>query len=533
MRTDRILAWLGGTAVLAAVVGVIVTGAWSWSRLFDEFLGSGRCVEHYLAAREDPDGPVARVLVAGLLHDREAERHGQVLRTLRTFYAEANAPIVFEAVASANDGPCALQPARGGRDDAVAAGRETAARLFAATGAELVIWGRISPDDGRAILRLSEATDAPGNGGEPELVEETLVVAESATPAVGAMLAARAARIATADPSLPQEWLGAVTEQAITVLQPLATDPPEGIGDRRHGELLSAYARARQARSTLPGRGDDLAEAAAAYREAAAAYEATGARAQWVRAQNDHGTALTALATSTGNPAQLHAAVAAYRGVLGALPRGDSPVDWATTQNNLGNALQALGARERDAAHLEEAVAAYRAALKVRTADRFPRERATTQMNLGTALATLGGPENGTARLEEAVAAFRGALEGFDRATAPHDWGTTQNNLGNVLQRLAAREKGPERLEEAVDAYRMALDVFTRETAPFEWATTQGNIAHALTASYERTGDPAQLDNAERRVEAALELWREADAVFYVEKAERQLARIAELRSAQ
>ena len=70
--------------------------------------------------------------------------------------------------------------------------------------------------------------------------------------------------------------------------------------------------------------------------------------------------------------------------------RAHVPLDWAKAQNNLGTALSALGEQEDGTARLEVAVAAYRAALEERTQERVPLDWAATQNNLGASHGALG-----------------------------------------------------------------------------------------------------------------------------------------------
>jgi tetratricopeptide (TPR) repeat protein len=205
-------------------------------------------------------------------------------------------------------------------------------------------------------------------------------------------------------------------------------------------------------------------------------------------AQDNLGTALSALGDREGGMARLEEAVAAYRDALKERTRERVPLDWATTQYNLGNALSALGKREGGTARLEEAVAAYRDALKENTCERVPLDWAATQNSLGIALSALGKSESGTARLEEAVAAYRDALKERTRERVPLDWAATQNNLGIALFVLGEREGDTARQEEAVAAFRDALKEYTRERVPLHWATTQNNLETALGVLDERKG---------------------------------------------
>ncbi|MEM1378131.1 MAG: tetratricopeptide repeat protein [Pseudomonadota bacterium] len=241
----------------------------------------------------------------------------------------------------------------------------------------------------------------------------------------------------------------------------------------------------------------------------------------WAMTQNNLGNALQTLGQRESGAARLEEAVTAYRAALEEYTRDRVPMDWAMTQNNLGNALQTLGQRESGTARLEEAVTAYHASLEERTRDRVPMDWAMTQNNLGNALRALGERESGTARLEEALTAFRAALEEYTRDHVPLQWATTQNNLGNALQTFGERESDTARLEEAVTAYHAALEERTRDRVPLEWGQTRANLALVFLAHFEKTNEQSHLDDALGAVEDALEVYREAQAEYYIEKAER------------
>jgi hypothetical protein len=106
----------------------------------------------------------------------------------------------------------------------------------------------------------------------------------------------------------------------------------------------------------------------------------------------------------------------------------------------------------------------------------------------------------------------------------PLQWATTQNNLGNALRILGERESGTTRLEEAVTAFRTALQERTRERMPFDWAMTQENLALVFRSLATRIDGVARwgyLTDALAAVDGALAVYREGDAAYYIEKAER------------
>ena len=191
-----------------------------------------------------------------------------------------------------------------------------------------------------------------------------------------------------------------------------------------------------------------------------------------------------------------------------------------------------LGEEHGDNARLASAIAFYKKTLSIWTRDKVPLQWATTQNNLGTALSTLGERESGTARLEEAVSAYRAALQERTREKVPLDWAMTQNNLANALRALGARESATVRLEEAVAAYRAALQERTRDKVPLDWAMTQNNLGNAFWSLGEREAETdkakgcATLKTARDHYAAALEEFRRAGTSYYVEGAQRNVARL-------
>ncbi len=269
-----------------------------------------------------------------------------------------------------------------------------------------------------------------------------------------------------------------------------------------------------------------LEEAVDAYNAALEEYKRDRVPLDWAGTQNNLGNALLALGLPETGTERLEQAVDAFRDALEERPRDREPYLWAQTQNNLGNALASLGQRESGTERLEQAVNAYNAALEVYTRDRVPRDWAMIQNNLGNALRSLGQRESGTARLEQAVDAFNAALEEIARDRIPLQWAGTQNNLGNALRTLGECESGTERLEQAIDAFNAALEEITRDRVPFQWAQTQENLAIAFFSLFQKTNEQSQLHSALDAVDAALEVFRESQAAFYIEKAERLRAEI-------
>jgi hypothetical protein len=92
-------------------------------------------------------------------------------------------------------------------------------------------------------------------------------------------------------------------------------------------------------------------------------------------------------------------------------------------------------------------------------------------------------------------------------------------NLGNALRILGERESGTAELEEAVSTYREVLQENTR--APLDWAMTQNNLGLVHIAFFNKDRQPRHLDDALEAVDGALEELRQANAAFFIDKAER------------
>jgi hypothetical protein len=94
---------------------------------------------------------------------------------------------------------------------------------------------------------------------------------------------------------------------------------------------------------------------------------------------------------------------------------------------------------------------------------------------------------------------------------------------------LGERESGTARLEEAVATYYAALQERTRELVPFQWARTRENLAEAFLSLATRMAHEARrayLADALIAVDGALAVYREGNAAYYAEKAERLRADI-------
>jgi tetratricopeptide (TPR) repeat protein len=377
--------------------------------------------------------------------------------------------------------------------------------------------------DKNNVLRLRFVTPRDGGAAKPYSLNEKLELPVDFGSDLGAVLAAQAASAISPIYHRSGEALAALIAPLVAKLKPLAENPPASFPDETRAHLWIAYAEGEKRLGEERGDNARLASAIAYYKKALTTWTRDKVPLGWAMTQNNLGNALSTLGERESGTAHLEEAVAAHRETLTEWTREREPLQWAGAQNNLGNALQTLGARESGTARLEEAVAAYREALLEWTRERVPLQWAGTQNNLGNALSTLGERESGTAHLKEAVSAYRAALTEWTRQRVPLQWAMTQNNLGTALQTLGARESGTARLEEAVSAYRAALLEWTRERVPLDWATTQNNLGNALRSLGEREAETdkargcATLKTARDHLAAALEEFQKADASYYVE----------------
>ncbi|MFV0680392.1 MAG: hypothetical protein ACK5NW_08930, partial [Ottowia sp.] len=266
-------------------------------------------------------------------------------------------------------------------DDALLQAHQQAQQQLEHTGAHLLVWGYMLPDQAQTV-RLYFTTRHLGQLGRAEL-------------AAGQML--------TFPVQAKRPFEAAVAAQVLAQLS-VSSDTGRYVAD----QLQAAIGQLRR-----------LVEG----------WQGDGRAAMWVAL----GNALATCGQQQGQRAELEQAVAAYEQALEVYTRERVPLDWAATQNNLGAALQTLGQRESGTDRLAQAVAAYEQALDVYTRERVPLDWAMTQNNLGNALRALGERESGTDRLAQAVAAYGQALKEHTRERVPLDWAMTHNNLGAAL----------------------------------------------------------------------------------------------------
>ncbi len=311
-------------------------------------------------------------------------------------------------------------------------------------------WARTQNNLGTALQEL----------GTPNAGEESRKLLEEAVAAY------RSALEVWTKADLPQNW--ARTQNNLgTALQELWRRS----GDKEEGRKL-------------------LEEAVAAYRSALEVWTKADLPQNWARTQNDLGAALRELGKRSGDKEEadklLEGAAAAYRASLEVYTKADLPQNWARTQNNLGTALQELGTSSAGEQHrklLEGAVAAYRAALEVYTRADLPQNWARTQNNLSDALSALDnqlGGEEVLKRKREAVELRRDLM-----SYQPDDQSRYRlaSALGDLAFHLVLNSQFAEAKARCEEAQGLASDIrdgMEKETRDRLVIFIQRNLAHAL-----------------------------------------------------
>ena len=393
---------------------------------------------------------------------------------------------------------------------------------------DLLLTGRVKGDNARGpVLSLRFTVAAAEHSPESDRPVETLDLPAMIVGQLGAAISAWVMLSAAPAFAMAGRFILPQMRAAAARIEPILLQPNAAFDAETRGALLHGYAVIRATIGEQAGSNDDLAAAAAAFRETLKVWTRERVPFQWSATQNNLGCVLRKLGEREGGTALLDEAITAFHEALKERPRERLPLDWAATQDNLANTLLTLGVREDSIASLEEAVACYREALKERTRARVPLDWAATQNNLGNVLQTLGERDYGTARLEQAVATYREALKEWTRERVPLDWARSQHNLGNALHTLGerGRESDTANLGAAIAAFREALKERTRERVPLDWALTHKSLGSALITLGEREGGTAPLDEAIAVLKAALSVFESAKTAHYVEGARQNLTR--------
>lgn len=240
--------------------------------------------------------------------------------------------------------------------------------------------------------------------------------------------------------------------------------------------------------------------AIAAYQEALRVYTLARYPLQFVKVQDDLGSAYGSQITG-GPQANLERAIACFEATLHVYTLETTPVDYARIQYNLGYAYQNLiqGKQPLRQEEVERVIAYYKAALQVYTRDSFPADYAKVHYHLGLAYSSSVEADK-RASQEQSISCYKAALQVYTRMRFPDDYARTQHSLGKVYsERIEGSRR--ENLEQAIACFEAALPVFTPGT--FEWATLQSNLGIA----YSERIEGSRRENREQAItclEAAL-----------------------------
>lgn len=546
---------------LAAAIGAAAVLGYQYFGPKPEIESFAACVDRSVPNVQAVDGQKLSVILLPLINDPENMQSGLVQSTLEAFEG-SNGPLMQVQTVD-----CALVGDAGGLLNLASVAGENSVEIARRTGADVLIWGEVLPDDQRLELRANYPTDSGrANFATDELALTTNFGADQAT-----VFAAKIWSVSSVVDRLDADSVSSGMAATLETLLPISENPKPDLSLQQLGNLYHALGDAEYVLGLQTDDSIRLESAIDHYRSAAEMFERYRFPDDWTRNQNDLGVALTtlgkkdnrsqeiglavaalqdgivetprsraplvwaqlqahlaealnALGTRDANNQMLADAVSAYRLALTVQDRENYPVQWATSQHNLGAALQALGQRGGDAAILEESVAAYRAALEVRTAENLPNDHAITQINLGSTLMSIGARAQDTEMVNEAVVAYRAAIEQLDKENSVIEWATAQHSLGNALALIAEQEDNSENLDAALMAFSLALESFDRETDPTRWAVTQNNIGNVLHTMADRRKDPEAVIAAIAAYEAAVSVLSET-APAYAERVVESLSR--------
>ena len=253
----------------------------------------------------------------------------------------------------------------GERSAAMAAAEAGGRDWLEQEGADLLLWGEAG-ENGRLRLRFLQPEGDGGPAGPYALNAELELpqnFGEDGAVAIAALAATAILQVREGS----GETLAPLIEAVLERLRPLAESPPASFGGAVRAELRHAYG----------------------------AGQLCFARAR--------------------RPQPVHPRRRLFRKALEEWPRERVPLEWAKAQNNLGTALSALGMRERHGTapgggqHLGDA-------LKEWTRKRTPLAWATAYSNLGAVLASLGerGDGDGAERFHQAAEASPRGAQGAD-----------------------------------------------------------------------------------------------------------------------
>ncbi|WP_306262185.1 tetratricopeptide repeat protein [Pararhizobium sp. IMCC21322] len=546
---------------VAAVIGAAAVLGYQYFGPKPEVESFAACVDRSVPNLQAVDGQKLSVILLPLINDAENIQSGLVQSALETFEGSDGPLIQVQTV------DCALVDDAGSLLKLASIASENSVEIARKTGADVLIWGEVLPDDQLLELRMNYPVDS----GRAHFATDQLALKTDFGTDQETVFAAKIWSMSTVVDRLDADSISDGMAATLEALTPISVNPKPELSLQQLGNLYHALGDAEYVLGLQTEDSNRLESAIDHYRSAAEMFERYRFTDDWARNQNDMGVALTALGkkdnrnqeiglaitalqdaivemprsraplmwaqlqghlaealntlgTRDANNQMLADAVSAYRLALTVQDRENYPVQWGTTQHNLGAALQALGQRAGDPAILEDAVIAYRAALEVRTAENLPKDHAITQINLGSTLMSLGARAQNTELVSEAVVAYRAAIDQLDKENSVIEWATAQHSLGNALALLAEQNDSTDNLDAALMAFSLALESFDRQTDPTRWAVTQNNIGNVLHTMGDRRRDPEAVIAAIAAYEAAVSVLSET-APAYAERVVESLAR--------
>ena len=331
-----------GIIVLATI---LVLGAiwWQWDKIV-KLPGVAEIVK--LAGREPlprADPKRFSIAVAHLWEDVNSEQEQILVDALRRFVDAdpgSGGPslqiLQFDRTIELKGGDLEIEASKG---------HETARRLLAESGADVLLWGKVLREGNQTRPRLFWTPSRAAAHGK---ATDLYVVQEFELPTVFWTDLA--------------QWLGLLVESQAAEISKLE-------GQYAASRLTPFIERTRKVLNT----------------EAKSWDADTRAKVRLLLAY-----ALRIYGEQAGTHQPIEEAVATLQDALKERTRERAPLDWAATQTALGLALFRLGEREASTVRLEAAVAAYQEALKELTREQVPLEWAATQTALGLALWRLG-----------------------------------------------------------------------------------------------------------------------------------------------
>ncbi|WP_127522420.1 caspase family protein [Mesorhizobium sp. Z1-4] len=227
------------------------------------------------------------------------------------------------------------------------------------------------------------------------------------------------------------------------------------------------------------GESADFEQAAGAYRDAAAAFEAAGQVTDRTEAEFERGRAWHEIAYRTGDAAAWRKALDAYEAAIGAgkaEPAMHETVGYAHANRAILYQSPAAGS----AASPRDAVREYRAAIEYAERDDNAALAAERRAGLADSLLALARETGTPADFDAAIAAYDASLGGDLRAGAPLDWARRANSLAYALV-VAGKEtaSGPEPYARAVGLLRDATAI-QRDAGSAELGYSEDTLCEAL-----------------------------------------------------